>query len=135
MVAHVGSDRGAVSCMLVEGASRVAASCMVHALCTRVLQSSSRRTQSRRVPLRLLAQISLLLLSVRTVGRGQEHQPRERRAFPRGDRAPDIVPAGEADLRRALAAESALAGVGIDRTHRVNSGFYLSQAFELGPAS
>jgi magnesium-protoporphyrin O-methyltransferase len=53
------------------------------------------------------------------------------RAFPRADRAPAIVPVGEADLRRRLAAEPALADVRIARAHRVNSGFYLSQAFEL----
>ena len=50
------------------------------------------------------------------------------RIFPRGDRAPAIVPVGEADLRRRAAA---LPGVRIGRSHRVNSGFYLSQAFEL----
>jgi magnesium-protoporphyrin O-methyltransferase len=53
------------------------------------------------------------------------------RAFPRSDRAPAIVPVGETDLRRRIVAEPALAGIGIGRTHRVNSGFYLSQAFEL----
>lgn len=50
------------------------------------------------------------------------------RIFPRGDRAPAIVPVGEADLRRRAAA---LPGVRIGRSHRVNSGFYLSQSFEL----
>ena len=53
------------------------------------------------------------------------------RLFPRRDRAPAIVPVGAADLRRRLAAEPALAGVRVARAHRVNSGFYLSQAFEL----
>jgi magnesium-protoporphyrin O-methyltransferase len=57
------------------------------------------------------------------------------RVFPRGDRAPAIVPVGEADLRRRVAAEPALSGVRIGRAHRVNSGFYLSQAFELRRAS
>ena len=56
------------------------------------------------------------------------------RVFPRGDRAPAIVPVGEADLRRRVAAEPALAQVRIGRAHRVNSGFYLSQAFEFGRA-
>lgn len=50
------------------------------------------------------------------------------RIFPRGDRAPAIVPVGEADLRRRAAA---LPGLRIGRSHRVNSGFYLSQSFEL----
>lgn len=54
------------------------------------------------------------------------------RVFPRGDRAPAIVPVGEGDLRRRVSAEPALAAFGITRTHRVNSGFYLSRALELG---
>ncbi|KQP23974.1 magnesium protoporphyrin O-methyltransferase [Methylobacterium sp. Leaf102] len=53
------------------------------------------------------------------------------RAFPRADRAPAIVPVAEATLRRRVAAEPVLSGFGLARTHRVNSGFYLSQAFEL----
>lgn len=53
------------------------------------------------------------------------------RVFPRGDRAPAIVPVGEMDLRQRVAAEPALAPMPIGRAHRVNSGFYLSQAFEL----
>ena len=53
------------------------------------------------------------------------------RAFPHRDRAPAIVPVGERDLRRRIAAESRLAGWHIGRTARVNTGFYKSQAFEL----
>lgn len=53
------------------------------------------------------------------------------RVFPRGDRAPAIVPVGEADLRRRVRAEGALAGFAVERTHRVNSGFYLSNAIAL----
>ena len=53
------------------------------------------------------------------------------RAFPRADRAPAIVPVAEATLRRRVAAEPVLSGFALARTHRVNSGFYLSQAFEL----
>ncbi|KQO56650.1 magnesium protoporphyrin O-methyltransferase [Methylobacterium sp. Leaf469] len=53
------------------------------------------------------------------------------RAFPRADRAPAIVPVAERTLRRRVAAEPVLSGFGLARTHRVNSGFYLSQAFEL----
>ncbi|NEU11054.1 magnesium protoporphyrin IX methyltransferase [Methylobacterium sp. BTF04] len=53
------------------------------------------------------------------------------RAFPRADRAPAIVPVAEADLRRRVAIEPVLSGFDLSRTHRVNSGFYLSQAFEL----
>lgn len=51
--------------------------------------------------------------------------------FPRGDRAPMIVPLAEAALRRAVATEPALDGWACDRTLRVSSGFYISQAMEL----
>ena len=51
--------------------------------------------------------------------------------FPRGNRAPAIVPVGEENLRRQIAAEPALAGWTVARTARVMTGFYKSQAFEL----
>lgn len=50
------------------------------------------------------------------------------RFFPRSDRAPVIQPVEEARLRAAL---TALPGWRAGRTHRVSSGFYKSQAFEL----
>lgn len=53
------------------------------------------------------------------------------RTFPRGDRAPAIVPVGENDLRRKIAAEALLKGWRVGRTARVVTGFYKSQAFEL----
>jgi magnesium-protoporphyrin O-methyltransferase len=53
------------------------------------------------------------------------------RAFPRRDRAPAIVPVGEDNLRRLIAADTRLAGWSIGRTARVMTGFYKSQAFEL----
>jgi magnesium-protoporphyrin O-methyltransferase len=53
------------------------------------------------------------------------------RAFPRGDRAPAIVPVGENDLRRRIAADVRLTGWRISRTAQVMTGFYKSQAFEL----
>ncbi|MGZ5929389.1 MAG: magnesium protoporphyrin IX methyltransferase [Rhizomicrobium sp.] len=53
------------------------------------------------------------------------------RAFPRGDRAPAIVPVGEGELRRRIAAEVRLTGWRLERTARVMTGFYKSQAFEL----
>jgi magnesium-protoporphyrin O-methyltransferase len=62
-----------------------------------------------------------LLTAMHTVGR----------VFPRGDRAPAIVPVAEAHLRRLIAADRALDGVTPARTHRVASGFYTSQALEL----
>lgn len=51
--------------------------------------------------------------------------------FPRGDRAPAIQPVAEARLRRLIAARAALSGWSAPRTHRVKSGFYISQAMEL----
>ncbi|MGV7034350.1 magnesium protoporphyrin IX methyltransferase [Methylobacterium symbioticum] len=51
--------------------------------------------------------------------------------FPKADRAPAIVPVTERGLRRSIAAEPALEGFAVARTHRVNSGFYLSNAVAL----
>ena len=51
--------------------------------------------------------------------------------FPRGDRAPSIVPVAESGLRRLLTAEPHLQGWSCGRTQRVASGFYTSQAMEL----
>jgi magnesium-protoporphyrin O-methyltransferase len=53
------------------------------------------------------------------------------RIFPRGNRAPAIVPVGTAALRRQVAKEPELAGWRIGRTERVTTGFYISQAVEL----
>ena len=53
------------------------------------------------------------------------------RAFPRADRAPAIVPLAEKQLRRAIAESRVLLGWRPGQTHRVSSGFYTSQAFEL----
>ena len=51
--------------------------------------------------------------------------------FPKGDRSPAIVPITEGGLRRRMAREPALAGFSVDRTRRINSGFYLSNAIAL----
>ncbi|MGG5811066.1 magnesium protoporphyrin IX methyltransferase [Falsiroseomonas sp. CW058] len=53
------------------------------------------------------------------------------RLFPRGDRAPSIVPVAEAALRRLLAAEPGLEGWTQGRDRRVGSGFYTSHAMEM----
>ncbi len=53
------------------------------------------------------------------------------RLFPRGNRAPAIVPVAEARLRRRLAVAPRLSGFRVARTQRIDSGFYLSQAMEL----
>ncbi len=53
------------------------------------------------------------------------------RLFPRGDRAPAIVPHGEAALRKAIAGKAALKRWTPARTERISSGFYTSQAMEL----
>jgi magnesium-protoporphyrin O-methyltransferase len=51
--------------------------------------------------------------------------------FPRGDRAPAIEPVSESGLRKRIAAAPALQGWRIERTERIASGFYTSQAMEL----
>jgi magnesium-protoporphyrin O-methyltransferase len=61
------------------------------------------------------------LMAMHTVGR----------LFPRGDRAPAIVPLAESRLRRGTRDVPALQGWQHGRSHRVSSGFYTSQAFEL----
>jgi magnesium-protoporphyrin O-methyltransferase len=53
------------------------------------------------------------------------------RWFPRGDRAPSIVPVAEADLRLGLTQAVGLPGWQLGRTERIHSGFYTSQALEL----
>jgi magnesium-protoporphyrin O-methyltransferase len=53
------------------------------------------------------------------------------RLFPRGDRAPAIEPIAEAHLLRRIAASTALSGWHAGRMHRVQSGFYKSQALEI----
>lgn len=57
------------------------------------------------------------------------------RVFPRGDRAPAIVPVAERALRAAFTARAAddpsLGGWHWARTERVQSGFYTSQALDL----
>ena len=51
--------------------------------------------------------------------------------FPRGDRAPSIVPVAEGDLRRRIGGSAAMARWACGRTERVASGFYTSQALEV----
>lgn len=51
--------------------------------------------------------------------------------FPRGDRAPAIEPVSEQLLRHLIASRGPLAGWSPDRTQRIKSGFYTSQALEL----
>jgi magnesium-protoporphyrin O-methyltransferase len=53
------------------------------------------------------------------------------RFFPRGDRAPSIVPVAEAQLRRLIEREPGLADVAQGRHRRIASGFYTSHAMEL----
>jgi magnesium-protoporphyrin O-methyltransferase len=62
-----------------------------------------------------------LLATMRAVGR----------LFPKGDRAPWIVPVVPKDLLQRIGAEPALAGFAPGRTQRIASGFYTSQALEL----
>ena len=51
--------------------------------------------------------------------------------FPRGDRAPMIVPIGEQHLYRVVREDTRFAGWSAPRTRRVQGGFYISQAMEL----
>ena len=51
--------------------------------------------------------------------------------FPRGDRAPAIEPVSEELLRHLIASRGPLADWSPDRTQRIKSGFYTSQALEL----
>jgi magnesium-protoporphyrin O-methyltransferase len=53
------------------------------------------------------------------------------RAFPRGDRAPSIVPVSESNLRRRLAAAPELHDWAPAQSTRISSGFYMSQAMVL----
>ncbi len=51
--------------------------------------------------------------------------------FPRSDRSPAIVPIRDTDLLARIGESRALAGWQAGRTHRVSTGFYISQAVEL----
>lgn len=53
------------------------------------------------------------------------------RLFPRGDRAPSIVPVADATMRRLIAREVGLTAFAIGRDTRIAYGFYTSQAMEL----
>lgn len=53
------------------------------------------------------------------------------RFFPRGDRAPAIVPVGDTALRRLIGHEPGLAEFAVGRDRRIASGFYTSHAMEL----
>ena len=84
-----------------------------------VLQAWARRTHGSMAF--TFAPSSPLLKAMHTVGR----------LFPRGDRAPAIEPVAERALRRMLATDDGLALWRPERTQRVASGFYTSQAMEL----
>ena len=85
----------------------------------RVLSGLAQRTE--RALLFTFAPKTPLLATMRAVGR----------LFPKGDRAPSIVPVSPADLERRVAAEPALKNFKVARTLRIASGFYKSQAMEL----
>ncbi|WP_237213433.1 magnesium protoporphyrin IX methyltransferase [Falsiroseomonas oryziterrae] len=53
------------------------------------------------------------------------------RFFPRGDRAPSIVPVAEAKLRRLIEHDAGLQGFAAGHHRRIASGFYTSHALEL----
>ncbi len=85
----------------------------------RVLHGWARRTRGSMAF--TFAPSNPLLLAMHSVGR----------LFPRGERAPAIEPVAESALRRLLAADDGLARWSPERTQRIASGFYTSQAFEL----
>jgi magnesium-protoporphyrin O-methyltransferase len=51
--------------------------------------------------------------------------------FPRGDRAPAVMPVTESRLLRRIDTDAQLQGWSRGRTERISSGFYTSQALEL----
>jgi len=53
------------------------------------------------------------------------------KAFPRANRAPEIVPIAERTLRQRLSEHPGMAEIRVGRTDRVDVGFYKSQAMEL----
>lgn len=53
------------------------------------------------------------------------------KVFPRGDRAPMIVPVGERHLQNTFRDRPEFAGWSAPRTLRIQGGFYISQAMEL----
>ena len=85
----------------------------------RVIAGLAQRTE--RAVLFTFAPKTPLLATMRAVGR----------LFPKGDRAPSIVPVAPADLARRIAADAELQGFQAERTQRIASGFYKSQALEL----
>ena len=85
----------------------------------RVLGGLARRT--RCAMLFTHAPSNPMLATMRAVGK----------LFPRGDRAPSIVPVAGTRLRRLIAAEPKLHGWTPGRSERISNGFYTSQAMEL----
>ncbi|HKM64355.1 MAG TPA: magnesium protoporphyrin IX methyltransferase [Acidisphaera sp.] len=85
----------------------------------RVLSGLAARTD--RAVLYTFAPRTASLAAIHTVGR----------LFPRADRAPAIEPVAERRIRRLLASEPTLQSWQTGRTHRIDSGFYKSQAMEL----
>jgi magnesium-protoporphyrin O-methyltransferase len=53
------------------------------------------------------------------------------KAFPRGNRAPEIVPITERSIRRRLSDHPGMSEIRVGRTDRIDVGFYKSQAMEL----
>jgi magnesium-protoporphyrin O-methyltransferase len=53
------------------------------------------------------------------------------RLFPKRDRAPSLEPISETSFRHLLSSDAALTAWRPARSHRINRGFYISQALEL----
>jgi magnesium-protoporphyrin O-methyltransferase len=100
----------------------VAMDSLIHYGATDVVQQlAGLAARTRHSLLFTFAPSSALLLAMHAVGR----------LFPRADRAPAIEPVREADLRRRIRREPALAAWQPLRSLRVASGFYTSHAMEL----
>lgn len=54
------------------------------------------------------------------------------RLFPRANRSPSIVPIAPDRMNKSISAQPEFGNWRIGRTHRVTSGFYISQGLELG---
>jgi magnesium-protoporphyrin O-methyltransferase len=86
---------------------------------TRVLSGLAARTE--RSILFTFAPRTTLLTAMHMTGR----------LFPRGDRAPAIVPVADTTLRRLFAGETALHGWQAGHDRRIARGFYISHGMEL----
>jgi magnesium-protoporphyrin O-methyltransferase len=100
----------------------VAMDSLIHYCCCDVVGSlAGLAARTRKGILFTFAPRTPMLATMHSVGR----------FFPRGDRAPAIEPVAEERLRRLISAHCELRGWRPERSERISSGFYTSQAMEL----